>query len=93
MYCINKTICGLSSLISSDSYLVRIYEFTDETPQIHVAEEQHIITMDKAAWVNEHRLLVGHSDHVQKIYIPILRLGNSYHVHNGWSVYGIVHYH
>ena len=31
-------MCGRSFLISSDSYLFRTYEFTDETPQI--AEEQ-----------------------------------------------------
>ena len=29
-----------------ESYLVRTYEFTDETPQI--AEEQLVMTMDKA---------------------------------------------
>ena len=39
-------MCGRSFLISSDSYLVRTYEFTDETPQID--EEQHVMTMDKA---------------------------------------------
>ena len=39
-------MCGRSFLISSDSYLVRTYEFTDETPQI--AEEQLVMTMDKA---------------------------------------------
>ena len=31
-------MCGCSSLISSDSYLVSTYEFMDYTPQI--AEEQ-----------------------------------------------------
>ena len=41
-------MCGRSFLISSDSYLVRTYEFTDETPQIHVAEEKLVMTMDKA---------------------------------------------
>ena len=39
-------MCGRSFLISLDSYLVRTYEFTDETPQI--AEEQLVMTMDKA---------------------------------------------
>ena len=39
-------MCGRSFLISSDSYLVRTYEFTDETPQI--TEEKLIMTMDKA---------------------------------------------
>ena len=39
-------MCGCSFLISSDSYLVRTYEFMDETPQI--AEEKLIMTMDKA---------------------------------------------
>ena len=39
-------MCGRSFLINSDSYLVRTYEFTDETPQI--AEEQLVMTMDKA---------------------------------------------
>ena len=39
-------MCGRSFLISSDSYLFRTYEFMDTTPQI--AEEQLIMTMDKA---------------------------------------------
>ena len=39
-------MCGRSFLISSDSYLVRTYEFTDETPQIE--KEKLIMTMDKA---------------------------------------------
>ena len=39
-------MCGRSFLISSDSYLVRTYEFTDETSQI--AEKQLVMTMDKA---------------------------------------------
>ena len=39
-------MCERSSLMSSDSYLVSTYEFTDETPQI--AEEQLVMTMDKA---------------------------------------------
>ena len=39
-------MCGHSFLISSDSYLVRTNEFTDETR--HIAEEQLVMTMDKA---------------------------------------------
>ena len=39
-------MCGCSFLISLDSYLFRTYEFTDKTPQI--AEEQLVMTMDKA---------------------------------------------
>ena len=39
-------MCGCSSFISSDSHLVRNYEFTHETPQI--AEEQLVMMMDKA---------------------------------------------
>ena len=39
-------MCGRSSLMSLDSYLISTYELTDETPQI--AEEQLVITMDKA---------------------------------------------
>ena len=46
-------MCGRSSLISSDSYLVRAYEFMDETPQI--AEEQLITTIDKAQETNLQR--------------------------------------
>ena len=39
-------MCGRSSFISSDSYLVRNYEFTHETTQI--AEELLVKTMEKA---------------------------------------------
>ena len=39
-------MCGHSFHISSDLYLFKTYEFTDKTPQI--AEEQLIMTMDKA---------------------------------------------
>ena len=41
-------MCGHSFLINLDSYLFRTYEFTDKTPQIHVAKEQLDMTMDKA---------------------------------------------
>ena len=37
---------GPYSFVSLDSYLVRNYKFTHETPQI--AEEQLVMTMDKA---------------------------------------------
>ena len=40
-----KTMCGRSFFMSSDSYFVSTYEFTDQTPQI--AEEQLVMTMDK----------------------------------------------
>ena len=39
-------MCRCSFLMSSDSYLISTYEFTDENPQI--AEEQLVMTMDKA---------------------------------------------
>ena len=39
-------MCGHSFFISSDLYLFRTYEFTNKTPQI--AEEQLVMTMDKA---------------------------------------------
>ena len=38
-------MCGHFFLISSDSYLVSTYEFTDKTLQI--AEEQLVMTIDK----------------------------------------------
>ena len=38
-------MCGRYFLINSDSYLFRMYEFMDKTPQI--AEEQLVMTMDK----------------------------------------------